>query len=138
MDTRSGTPFTPCLEDFRQTVAYQSTVIDFLSTSGMVETWPNFAKKHAIICLEALLFLLNFTGGFSSGKTHTSDYCFVSGPYWYTQVLSPVAISQTRGDHPPSNFLSMWVRRSTLPRFCSSLRLWGTQRIQRFLTPRLW
>ena len=33
----------------------------FLSSSGIVVTWPNFAKKHAIICLEALLFLLNFT-----------------------------------------------------------------------------
>ena len=40
-------------------------------------TWPNFAKKHVIICLEALLLLLNFTGGYSSGKTHTADCCFI-------------------------------------------------------------
>ena len=120
----------------KQWLTYQSAVIVFLSSSGMVATWPNFAKKHAIICLEALLFLLNFTGGFSSGKTHTSDCCFVSGSYWYTQVSSPVTMTQTWGDFPPSNFLSMWVHQSTLPRFCSSLRLWGTLRAQRFLTPR--
>ena len=71
-----------------------------------------------------------------SGKTHTADCCFVSGSYWYTQVLSPVMMSQTLGDLPPSNFHSMWVHQSTLPRICSSLRLWGTQRDQRFLTPR--
>ena len=65
----------------KQWLTYQSAVTVFLSSSGMVATWPNFAKKHAIICLEALLFLLNFTGGFSSGKTHTSDCCFVSRAY---------------------------------------------------------
>ena len=51
----------------------------------MVATWPNFAKKHAIICLEALLFLISFTDGFSSRKAHTADCCFISGSYWYTQ-----------------------------------------------------
>ena len=35
-------------------------------------TWPNVANKHAIVCLEALLFLLNFAGRFSFGKTHTA------------------------------------------------------------------
>ena len=95
-----------------------------------------FAKKHAIICLETLLFLLNFTGGISSGKTNTADCCFVSRSCWYTQVSSSVTMSQTRGDLPLSNFLSMWVHQSTLPRFCSSLSLWGTQRAQLFLTPR--
>ena len=68
-----------------QWLTYQSAITVFLSSSGMVGTWPNFAKKDGIICLEALLFLLNFTGGFSSGKTHTADCCFVSGSYWYTQ-----------------------------------------------------
>ena len=77
-DTRSGTPFTPCLEDFKkQQLTYQSVVTVFLSSSGMVATWPSFAKKHAIICLQALLFPLNFTGGFSCGKIHTADCCFV-------------------------------------------------------------
>ena len=94
----------------------------------MVATWPNFAKKHAIICLEALLFPLNFTGRFSSAKTHTADCCFVSGSYWYNHVSSPFTMSQTRGGLPLSNFLSMWVRQSTLQCFCSSHRLWGTQR----------
>ena len=85
----------------------------------MVATWWNFAKKQAIICLEALLFLLHFTGGFSSGKTHIADCCFVSRSYWCTQVSSPVTMSQTRGDLPPSNVLSMRLHQSTLPRFCS-------------------
>ena len=69
-------------------------------------------------------------------EAHTANCCFVSGSYWYIQVLSPVTISQTRGDLPPSNFYSMWVHLSTLSRFCSSLKLWGTQRAQRFLTSR--
>ena len=51
-------------------------------------------------------------------------------------ILSPLMMSQTRGNHPPSNFLSMWVHQSTLPRFCSSFSLRGTQRAHRFLTPR--
>ena len=59
-------------------------------------------------CLEALLFVSNFTGGLSSGKTHTADCCFVSGSYWYTQVSSPATMSQTRGDLPPSK-LSLHV-----------------------------
>ena len=67
-DTRSGTPFTLCLEDFRQTVVDIPVSCNHLSV------------------LEVLLFLLNFTGGFSSGKTHTADCSFVSGSYWYTQV----------------------------------------------------
>ena len=33
-------------------------------------------------------------------------------------------------------FSYMRVCQPTLPRFCSSLRLWGSQRLQRFLTPR--
>ena len=98
----------------------------------MVAGWSNVAKKYAIICLEALLFLLNFAGRFSSGKTYTADCCLVSGSYWYTPVLSLVTMSKMRGDLPQSNFLS----KSTLPRFCSSLSLWGTQRVQRFLISR--
>ena len=39
----------------------------------------NFAKKHAVVCLEALLVLLNVTGGFSSEKTHTTDCWFILG-----------------------------------------------------------
>ena len=55
--------------------------------------------------------------------------------YWYTQVASPVTMSPTLED-PPPNFLSMWLHQSTLPHFCSSLRSWGTNRPQRFCTPR--
>ena len=137
-DSRLGTPFTPCPENFRRTVVDIPISCNHLSVlkryGGSV---AEFSKKHDIICLEALLFLLNFTGGLSSGKTRTTDCCLVSGSYWYTQVSSLVTMSQTRGDLPPSNFLSVWLHQSTLPRFCSSLRLWGTQRVQRFLTLRL-
>ena len=96
--------------------------------------WLNFAKKCCHL-FGSILFLLNFTGGLLSGKTHTADCCFVLGSHWYTQVLSPVRMSQT-WDLPPSNFLSMRVHQSTLLCFCSLLRLWGTQEAQRFLTPR--
>ena len=98
-----------------QWLTYQSTVTIFLSSSGMMATWQNFAKKHALICLEAYLFLSNFTCGFSSGKPHTADCCFVSRPNWYTQVLSHVTMIQTRGDLPPSNVLSMWVTNPPYP-----------------------
>ena len=83
-----------CLEDLgKQWLTYQSAVTDFMSSSGVVTVWPDFVKKHTIICWEAFPFLLNFTGGFSFGKTHTSDRCFISGWYWYTQVSSPVMMS---------------------------------------------
>ena len=118
----------------KQWLTYQSAVTVFLSSSGMVATWQSlqrntlsFVWKHFCSC---------WVSWFSSGKTHTADCCFISGSYWYTQVASPVTVSQTLGDLPLSNFLSMWVHHSTLPRFWSSLRLWGTQRAQRFLTPR--
>ena len=42
MDTRLGTPFTPCLKDFSQTVVdIPVDITVFLSSSGMVATWPN-------------------------------------------------------------------------------------------------
>ena len=36
-----------------------------------------------------------------------------SGSYWYTQVKPPVTTSQTWGDFPPWNFMSMWFYQST-------------------------
>ena len=66
-----STPWTPpVLDDFRQTVI---DITIFLSSSWIVAMWPVFPHKPAIICLEALLFPLNFTSGFSSGKTHTAQ-----------------------------------------------------------------
>ena len=65
------------------------------------------------------------------GKKYKVAYC--SDIY---QVSSPVTMSKARGVLPTSNFLSMWVHQSTLPRFCSSPRLLSIQRAQRFLTPR--
>ena len=132
MDTRSKMPFTPCLEDFRQTVV--DIPISQNSLSVLKRYGGNVAefykdKKHLF---GSTSVSLNFTSGLSSGKTHTADWYFVSCHYWYSQVVSPVIMSQTQGDLPPSNFLSMWVHQSILPCFCSSLRLLGTQRAQQF------
>ena len=52
----------------KQWLTYWSTITVFLSSSGMVATWSNFAKKHSIVCLQALLFLLNFTLGSHLGR----------------------------------------------------------------------
>ena len=44
----------------------------------MVATWSALEKKHATICFTTLFDRLNFTGGASPGKTHTSNMllCF--------------------------------------------------------------
>ena len=104
-DTRSGTPFTPCLEDFRQ------TVVDTPVSRNRISALKRYGGNAAEVCKEicyhlfgSTLFLLNFTGGFSSGETHTSDCCFVSRSNWYAQISSPVTMTQTRGDFPPSNY----------------------------------
>ena len=117
----------------KQWLTNQSVVNVFLSSSSMVAMLSDFAKKHAIMCLETFLFVLNLTDGFSSEKTQTVDCCFVSGTYRYTQVSSPVIMSQTRGDLRSSNFLNMWVNESTLTSFCFSPRWWGTQWAQHFI-----
>ena len=132
-DTRSETPFTPCLEDFRQ------TVVDVTVSSNRLSVLKRYGGNLAEFCKETRYHLLGSTSvsfEFPIWEAHTADCCFVSGSYWYTQVLSSITISQTRGDLPPTNFLSTWVCPFTLPRFCSPLRLWGTQRAQRFFTPR--
>ena len=71
----------------------------------------------------------------SPGKTHTANCCFVSGSYWKIHVSSPVTMSQTRLDRP-SNLFSICAHHSTLPLFCSSVKLSETQRAQRFETQR--
>ena len=73
--------------------------------------------------------------GISPGKTRTVGCPFVKRSYWCTHLWSPVTIPKT-GDLPSSNFLSVLVHQSTLPHFCSSLRLSGPQRTRRFLPPR--
>ena len=81
MDTRSETPFAPFPEDFRQTMVY---ITVFLFSSYMVTPRLDFVKKHAIIRLEALLFLFNFEGG---------SYLRRPKPPWYTHVFSPLTMS---------------------------------------------
>ena len=83
-----------CIEDFRQ------TVVDIPVSRNRLSVLKRYGDNVAEFCKEtryhlfgALLFLLNFTGGFSSGKTHTADCCFVSGSNWYTHVSSPGSMS---------------------------------------------
>ena len=52
----------------KQWLAYQSAVTVFLSSCGMVAKWPNLAQKHAIICLEALLFFSEWVVGSHLGR----------------------------------------------------------------------
>ena len=122
----------------KQWLTYLSAVTAFLSSSGMVTTWPNVAKKRAIICLEILLFPLNFAGRFSSGKPTSLT----------------VALSRDRIGIPRFRLLLRYPKREETflrPMFLacgctnppypasalhSALSLWGTQRVQRFLTPR--
>ena len=91
----------------KQSWTYQSAGTVFLSSSAMVETWPDFAKKRAklIVCSEALFFVVVVisTGGFSPGKAYTAGCCFILRSYRYTQLSSPVTMSQTRD--LPSNYL---------------------------------
>ena len=44
----------------KQWLTHQSAITVFLSSRGMVATWPNFVKNHAIICLQAPLSNLKF------------------------------------------------------------------------------
>ena len=54
-----------------------SALTVFLTWSGAEATRPDLGKKTAIICLEVLLNLLNFTGGLSPGKSYAEDCCMV-------------------------------------------------------------
>ena len=79
-DTGSVSPFTPCLEGFKQ------TVVDIPVSRNRLSVLKWYGGNVAGFCKETryhLFVLLNFTGGLSSGKTDPTDCCFVSGPYWY-------------------------------------------------------
>ena len=119
----------------KQWLIYQSAVTIFLSSFGMVATWPNFAKKHTIICLESLLFFWFSQVGSHLGRPAPPTLLCFSVVLVYPGFVSCYDDPKW-GVLPLSNFLSMWVHQSTLPRICSSLSLWGTQRAQCFLTPR--
>ena len=107
-----------------------------LSWNRIEATGPDLAKKTAIVCLGVLLGLLNFTGELSTGKSQTEDYCLVSVSYWYTKVLLPVTMSQTRSDLSRRHFRSMWRHHSTRPLLCSSVSWSGTERAQCFHIPK--
>ena len=71
---------TPSLEDFGRANVDVPLGIDRLpllepDRGHMI----GLAKKTAIICSEVPLDFLNFTGGFSPGKSQTEDCCLVSG-----------------------------------------------------------
>src|SRR5258705_1029937 len=46
-------------------------------------------------------------------KTHTVDWSFVSGLYWYCQVSSSMTMSDTLFDFPPLNRSIMWWHQVT-------------------------
>ena len=120
----------------KQWLTYQSAVTVFLSSSSMVATWPNFTKKYASICLKALLFSCEFHRWvLFLGDPHRRLLLRLGIVLVYPSFVSCYDVPNARRPSS-SNFHSMWVHQSTLPRFCFSLRLWGTQRAQRFLTPR--
>ena len=136
-NTRSGTPFTPCLEDFRQ------RVVDISVSRNRLSVLKRYGGNVAEFCKETHYCLFESTS--VSFEFHMWVLIWEDPHCRLVLRLGVVLVNQcfvfcydvpkARGP-PPSNFLSMWVHQSTLPRFCSSLRLWGTQRAQRVLTPR--
>ena len=127
----------PFLDDLKQAVVGMLVGADCLPVleRGMVATYPDLEEKHTTICSATLLDGLGFTGS-SARKIHTPNCCFVLE---LLKVLSPVTMSQTQRDCPPSNFFIIRVLCLTLPLFCSSTKLWGTQWVQRLKTLRwLW
>ena len=91
----------------KQYLTYQSAVTVFLSSSGMVAMWPNFAKKIAIILFGTFFDSFEFHRWVLIWEDPHRRLLLRRGSYWYTQVPSPVTMSQTWGDLPLSTFLSM-------------------------------
>ncbi len=113
----------------------QSALTVRLSSSSTVAVWPDLLKKVVTILFAVLRLRLNFTGTCSKGNSQTDDWAFVSGSNWCIQVSSPVTISQTDFDVPPSNFCIIILHQLTRALFCSLVSSWGTHREQRLLTP---
>ena len=130
-------PFTPCLEDFRQTV-------DDMSVSrNRLSVLKRYGGKVAEFCKETRYRL--FESSSVSFGFHRWVLIWEDPHRRLVLRLGDVLVNPCFAfcydvpkarKPPPSNFLSMWVHQSALPRFCSSLRLWGTHRAQRVLTPR--
>ena len=55
-----------------------------------------------------------FVGFGSSSKTHTVDYCFVSGSYAQIHDSSTVTIVQTYFEAPPSYFCNIFLHQSSV------------------------
>ena len=136
-DTRTGMPFTPRLDDLRRTVVDISVSRNSLSVlklyGGNVAGFCKETRYHSfgstsvsfefhrwILMWEdphrRLLLRLGFV------LAHPGFVCCYDVP----NARRPSSVK----------FLSMWAHQSTLLRFCSSLRSWGTQRAQRYITPR--
>ena len=116
-----------CLEDFRYIVVEIPYSCNCLICSQAV-WWQHdqiFQRNMLSFVWKHFYFFwiswVDFHQGRSTPPTVTSSQGF----YWYTLVSSPVTMSQRWGYLQQSNFLRVWVLLSTLPRFCSSLRLWG-------------
>ena len=97
----------------KQLLTYLLTVTVFLPPSGMVVTWLNFSKKPAVICLETLLFLWNFTGGFF----YEDQDRRLLVRMWVVLVYPSWAKLSKMRELPPPNFLCKWMHQSTRPHF---------------------
>ena len=103
-------PCTPSLEDFRH------AGVDIPVNRNRLSVLKQYGGNVGDFCKETRYYLFGSTSVSFEFRMwvliwedHTADCCFVSGSYWYTQVASPVTMSQTRGGLPLSTFLSMWV-----------------------------
>ena len=120
----------------RSWLTYQSKLTVFLSLRGMVATWPDLEEENATICFEILFSHLNFTDllwDLTWKDPHSwlllSFGIVLKDPCFVTSSSIPEA---TR--YPPSNFISIMCAPTTQHFFCCSVKLWGTQRAQRFKT----
>ena len=86
----------------QQIFVYHSEFNVFHSTSGRVATCTVFPKKQATICYDVLLPRLTVVRLGSFWKTHTEDCCLGSGSYEKIHDSSPVTISKTCFEAPPS------------------------------------
>ena len=117
----------------KQWLTYQSAVTVFLSSNGMVAAWLNLQKKQTVwkhLCL----FRISQVGS-HLGRLTTSTVASFRGRIGIPRCRLLLRCPKREETFLRQNFPCMRVHQSTLPR--SSLRLWGTQWVQRFLTPRL-
>lgn len=71
---------------------------------------------------------------FTKGDPH-SQLLLCLGSHWYPHFIESYSVTDATRS-PSIEIFSICLHYSTLPFFCSSVKLWGTQRAQRFKTPR--